>query len=275
MPPIELTRLTWLRSVCRVLFTGLPLAGKSTGALTLPHRTRDGAETIVWGAPVQGDILFLVVPGEQGYSSIVPSDAIRVMAWEFRETLDLAHRRTVADEFHGALKAAITGQLGDVHTLVIDGMSWWYPLMMPLLGWTETDYLDKEGARKYSRFHAEFSRTFAPLMQSRIPVVAGTAYLDREPSDPDNPKSFKTGMPAFPGRMGRQDIFGMFPFLINCEREESQGKDTFTWRLAPSARVQSAGMHLPRELAALLPKQCAPDWRIIEQAVQQGLDARA
>src|SRR3990172_3528586 len=133
MPPIELTRLTWLRSVCRVLFTGLPLAGKSTGGLTLPHRLRDGAETKVWGTTVEGGLLYLVVPGEQGYSSIVPSDSIRVMAWEFRETLDLAHRRTVADEFHAALKAAITGQLGAVHTLVIDGLSWRYPPIISLL----------------------------------------------------------------------------------------------------------------------------------------------
>ncbi len=270
MPAKTLSADTWLKSLSRCLWNGPPLSGKTTGTLTLPRRSLSG----VLGREVKGDLHLVVVPGELGYSSVLPADDYHIHAWEFDSNATTLVFKELWAELNAVVLEILTGKKGEVSTLVFDGLHKLYDLIMRVEGWSPAMVDDKESGKQYVKYHALFNNFMSRALGSSIPFVGATCYDGLEPIEPNS--KVTQVMPMLPGQMAKL-VLGMFPVTFHTSQEAGR----YYWALRPTGKMQAAGLHVPAQIARRFPDRIevtvGPDgtvsggWFEIEKIVQRAV----
>ncbi len=245
MPAKTLSPETWLRAFSRCLWNGPPLSGKTTGTLTLPRRSLSP----LFGHEIRGDAHLVVVPGELGYSSVMPLDDYHVHAWEFDNNATTPAFRELWTEFNAEVLAILTGKQGEVASLTFDGLHKMYELIMRVEGWSPAMVDDKESGKQYVKYHALFTNFMSRALASSVPFIGATCYDGNEPIEP-NSKQMQV-FPMLPGQMAKL-VLGMFPVTFHTTREQT-GK--YIWTVRPVGKMQACGLHVPVAIAKRFPDQ--------------------
>ena len=249
MGSIQIDATYWRRALYRPLWNGGPGSGKTTGLLTLPRRK--WAQR--YGRPIAGACHVVVVPGETGFSSVLPEEDFHVHAWEWDAAAPKQEAAVeVYKEVQACIREVIAEKHGLVESLVLDGGHKLYDLIMLVHGWQPSMVDDKESGKQYIKYHAAFRSFMGLLLGSQVPLVGMTVWEGMELSDPENPKSMKLVYPQFPGMMAKECL-GMFPLVFHCSKEPAGQASKFLWTVRPTTRMQAAGLHVPVQVARRFP----------------------
>lgn len=281
MPRMQVSAASWRRSVYRPLWNGGPGSGKTTGLRTLPRRKWAKR----YGRPIEGACHVVVVPGETGFSSVLPEEDFLVHAWEWDASqLKQEAAVEVFKEVQAVSREVIGGKHGPVESLVLDGGHKLYDLIMLAHGWQPSMVDDKESGKQYIKYHSAFRNFMGLLLGSQVPLVGMTVWEGTELSDPENPRSMKLVYPQFPGMMAKE-VMGMFPLVFHCTKEAQGQASRYQWTVKPSTRMQAAGLHVPVQIARrfpdVIPVEFGVDgepvegtgWGVVERVVAEALGA--
>jgi hypothetical protein len=226
---IKIDSQTWRRAFSRILWNGPPLTGKTTGTMTLPRPCH-----------------LVVIPGELGYSSVMPESDYHIHAWEYDPTDPKSSASASWRELQEVITAILSGKHGEVKSLVIDGLHKLYDLGMRAEGWTAASVDDEKSGRQYTKYHDKFSTFLSRVLGSGVPLVGATCYDGLEAVEPGS--KITQVFPLLPGRMAK-DVMGMFPVVFHTELEAGR----YYWTLKAQGKMQAAGLHVPTKFIGMMP----------------------
>lgn len=232
------------------LVMGDPLTGKTTGFLTVP-----------------GPRELVVVPGEEGYSSILESAETKVHSLEIASGV---HDYQAEWNWLRLKTREVLARGKDVKAIGLDGLHKAYDLVFGVLDYPHNESLwgEKAYGKGYARAEQMFMEWVLPVLASPITYKYVTCYSGKVAQEPGSTK--QTLFPELPGKMARR-ILGSFPVIFNAEKQGVGASERFLWRLKSTTEVMGVGTHFPKEVKALLPEVMEQDFAKFEALVESAL----
>jgi hypothetical protein len=249
MPFVVLNADSWKKGLSRALIVGPPNSRKTTSLLT-------------WPGP-QGIVSY---PGEKGYASIpVGRDGLTAYVWE-DDVVTKTSPTALVKEIETCTFDLLARKTEPLTTFCGDGLHKLYGAYINEASNGAYAAGDDFEAKLYSRAHESFLHYLNRVMHSKVPYVVFTCWDGKEADNPEAGSKSPTHIyPDLPGKMAKR-IMGEFSVVLYASVSPPiPGQpQKATWQLQPGGKVWGAGVKLPPDIAAKLPKEVAQDWSALE-----------